>query len=211
MTNCFDDPAVLIGDPEALRAHIGVVSPLASDKVLDRLDSFCRDFIALSPFLVLASCDSEGRADASPRGDAPGFVRVLDEKTLLIPDRRGNNRVDSFGNILSAPGVGLVFMVPGIPETLRVNGKGRATRDAELLAASTVQERPPVTGLLVTVEEAFFHCGKALIRSKLWDPASQVPRASFPTLGRIIADQTRAVDADEADRNLEEAYRTRLY
>ncbi|MCU4180958.1 pyridoxamine 5'-phosphate oxidase family protein [Bosea sp. BH3] len=211
MTNCFDDPAVLIDDPETLRGHIGVVSPLASDKVLDRLDRFCRDFIALSPFLVLASCDSEGRADASPRGDAPGFVRVLDEKTLLIPDRRGNNRVDSFGNVLSAPGVGLVFMVPGIPETLRVNGKGRATRDAELLAASTVQERPPVTGLLVTVEEAFFHCGKALIRSKLWDPASQVPRASFPSLGRIIADQTKAVDADEADRNLEEAYRTRLY
>jgi len=211
MTNCFDDPAVRIGDPETLREHIGAVSPLATDKVLDRLDRFCRDFIALSPFLVLASCDSEGRADASPRGDAPGFVRVLDEKTLLIPDRRGNNRVDSFGNVLSAPGVGLVFMVPGIPETLRVNGKGQATRDAELLAASTVQERPPVTGLLVTVEEAFFHCGKALIRSKLWDPASQVPRASFPSLGRIIADQTKGVDADEADRNLEEAYRTRLY
>ena len=211
MTNCFDDPAALIGDAEALRKHIGTVSPLAQDKVLDRLDRFCRDFIALSPFLVLASCDSEGRADASPRGDEPGFVRVLDDRTLLIPDRRGNNRVDSFGNILSAPGVGLVFMVPGIPETLRVNGKGRATRDAELLAPSTMQGRAPVTGLLVAVEEAYFHCGKALIRSKLWDPAAQVPRSSFPTLGRIIADQTKAVDADEADRNLEEAYRTRLY
>lgn len=211
MTNCYDDPATLIGDAETLREHVGGVTSLAKDKVLDRLDRFCRDFIALSPFLVLASCDSEGRADASPRGDAPGFVRVLDDRTLLIPDRRGNNRVDSFGNIVSAPGVGLVFMVPGIPETLRVNGKARATRDAALLAPSTVQGRAPVTGLLVAVEEAYFHCGKALIRSKLWDPAARVPRDSFPTLGRIIADQTKAVDADEADRNLEEAYRSRLY
>ena len=211
MTDCFDDPAARIEDADALRGHIGPVSPLATGKVLRRLDQFCRDFIALSPFLVLASCDAEGNADASPRGDGPGFVRVLDDNTLLIPDRRGNNRVDSFGNILSAPGVGLVFMVPGIPETLRVNGKGRATRDAELLAPSAMQERAPVTGLIVEVEEAYFHCGKALIRSKLWDPASQVPRNSFPTLGRIIADQTKAVDGDEADRNLEEAYRLRLY
>ena len=211
MTDCFDDPAARIEDADALRGHIGPVSPLATGKVLRRLDQFCRDFIALSPFLVLASCDAEGNADASPRGDGPGFVRVLDDNTLLIPDRRGNNRVDSLGNILSAPGVGLVFMVPGIPETLRVNGKGRATRDAELLAPSAMQERAPVTGLIVEVEEAYFHCGKALIRSKLWDPASQVPRNSFPTLGRIIADQTKAVDGDEADRNLEEAYRLRLY
>lgn len=211
MTTCFDDPDARIPDGEALREHIGPVHQLATGKVLNRLDQFCRDFIALSPFLVLASCDSEGNADASPRGDAPGFVRVLDDRTLLIPDRRGNNRVDSFGNILSSPGVGLVFMVPGIPETLRVNGRGRATRDAALLAPSAMQERPPVTGLMVDVAEAYFHCGKALIRSKLWDPASQVPRHSFPTLGRIIADQTKAVDAAEADRNLEEGYRTRLY
>ena len=211
MTNCFDDPAARIDDAGLLRGHIGPVHPLATGKVLKKLDQICRDFIALSPFLVLASCDADGNADASPRGDGPGFVRVLDERTLLIPDRRGNNRVDSLGNIVSAPGVGLVFMVPGIPETLRVNGKGRATRDSDLLAPSAMLERPPVTGLIVEVEEAFFHCGKALIRSKLWDQASQVPRNSFPTLGRIIADQTKAVDGDEADRNLEEGYRTRLY
>ncbi len=211
MTDGFDDPAARIEDADALRGHIGPVSPLAASKMLRRLDHFCRDFIALSPFLVLASCDAEGNADASPRGDGPGFVRVLDDTTLLIPDRRGNNLIDSFRNIVSSPGVGLVFMVPGIPETLRVNGKARATRDPALLAPSIMQERAPVTGLIVTVEEAYFHCGKALIRSKLWDPASQVPRHSFPTLGRIIADQTKAVDGDEADRNLEEAYRTRLY
>ncbi|TAJ31329.1 pyridoxamine 5'-phosphate oxidase family protein [Bosea sp. (in: a-proteobacteria)] len=211
MTTGFDDPQACITDAEALREHIGPVSPVVRSKVLDRLDSFCRDFIAISPFLVLATSDGAGNADASPRGDAPGFVRVLDERTLLIPDRRGNNRVDSFGNVLASPGVGLLFMVPGIAETLRVNGKARATRDAALLAPSAVQERPPLTGLLVAVEEAFFHCGKALIRSKLWDPAAQVPRSSFPTLGRIVAEQTKMVDAEEADRNLAEAYRSRLY
>lgn len=145
MTDCFDDPTARIDDADALRGHIGPVSPLAASKMLRRLDQFCRDFIALSPFLVLASCDAQGNADASPRGDGPGFVRVLDDKTLLIPDRRGNNLIDSFRNILSSPGVGLVFMVPGIPETLRVNGKAHATRDAALLAPSIMQERVPVT------------------------------------------------------------------
>lgn len=211
MDDCFDDPAARIEDAASLRSHIGPVSPVVQHKVLDRLDRFCRDFIALSPFLVLATSDGAGGADASPRGDGPGFVRVLDERTLLIPDRRGNNRIDSFGNVLSSPGVGIVFMVPGINETLRVNGKALVTRDAELLAPSTMQQRPPLTGLIVVVEEAYFHCGKALIRSKLWDPSVQVPRHSFPTLGRIVAEQTKLVEAEEADRNLDEAYRSRLY
>jgi PPOX class probable FMN-dependent enzyme len=183
----IEDPATGIADQAGLRAHVGAVNPLAERKVLDRLDGFCRDFIALSPFLVLATADADGRADASPRGDAPGFVQVLDERRLLIPDRRGNNRVDSYANILAAPGVGLIFMVPGIAETLRVNGRARLTRDADLLEPMTVQERTPTLGLLVEVDEAFFHCGKALIRSKLWDPASQVERGSFPSLGRIVA------------------------
>ena len=200
-----------VADARELRAVVGEVHLIAERKVLDRLDHFCRDFIALSPFLVLASSDSEGRADASPRGDGPGFVQVLDEKTLLIPDRRGNNRVDSFGNVLSSPGVGLVFFVPGINETLRVNGRARLTRDTALLEPTTVQEKTPKLGLLVEVDEAYFHCGKALIRSKLWAQDAQIERGSFPTLGRIVAEQTRAVDAAEADANLEEAYRTRLY
>lgn len=206
-----EKPGTEVADARELRAVVGEVHLIAERKVLDRLDHFCRDFIALSPFLVLASSDSEGRADASPRGDGPGFVQVLDEKTLLIPDRRGNNRVDSFGNVLSSPGVGLVFFVPGINETLRVNGRARLTRDEALLEPTTVQEKTPKLGLLVEVDEAYFHCGKALIRSKLWAQDAQVERSSFPTLGRIVAEQTRAVDAAEADANLEEAYRTRLY
>ncbi|MBN9469877.1 MULTISPECIES: pyridoxamine 5'-phosphate oxidase family protein [unclassified Bosea (in: a-proteobacteria)] len=206
-----EKPGTEVADARELRAVVGEVHLIAERKVLDRLDHFCRDFIALSPFLVLASSDSEGRADASPRGDGPGFVQVLDEKTLLIPDRRGNNRVDSFGNVLSSPGVGLVFFVPGINETLRVNGRARLTRDTALLEPTTVQEKTPKLGLLVEVDEAYFHCGKALIRSKLWAQDAQIERGSFPTLGRIVAEQTRAVDAAEADANLEEAYRTRLY
>lgn len=206
-----DNPGTTVDDAAQLRSLLGEVHPLAEKKVLDRLDRFCRDFIALSPFLVLASADGEGRADASPRGDGPGFVQVLDDRTLLIPDRRGNNRVDSYSNVLSAPGVGLIFFVPGINETLRVNGRARMTTDATLLAPLAMQEKAPKLGLIVDVEEAYFHCGKALIRSKLWAPESQVERGSFPTLGRIVAEQTRAIDAAEADANVEEGYRTRLY
>ncbi|KRE12566.1 pyridoxamine 5'-phosphate oxidase [Bosea sp. Root483D1] len=211
MNAISEKPGTTVDDVEQLRSVVGEVPPIAQKKVLDRLDRFCRDFIALSPFLVLASADSEGRADASPRGDGPGFVQVLDERTLLIPDRRGNNRVDSFANVLSAPGVGLVFFVPGINETLRVNGRARMTTDATLLEPLAMQEKAPKLGLIVEVDEAYFHCGKALLRSKLWAQETQVERSSFPTLGRIIADQTKAVDAAEADANLEEAYRLRLY
>ncbi len=200
-----------IQDGDELRSHFGEISPLAVHKVVTRLDAFCRDFIALSPFLVLASSDREGRADASPRGDAPGFVQVLDDRTLLIPDRRGNNRVDSFGNILTAPGVGLIFLVPGINETLRVNGTARITRDATLLGPLAAQGKVPTVGLLVEVEEIFFHCGKALMRSKLWDPATRVERGTFPTLGRILAEQTRRIEVEEAETIMEEGYRTRLY
>jgi len=211
MSAISEKSGTTVDDAAQLRALVGEESLVVQKKVLDRLDRFCRDFIALSPFLVLASADSEGGVDASPRGDGPGFVQVLDERTLLIPDRRGNNRIDSFRNVLSAPGVGLVFFVPGITETLRVNGRARMTTDAGLLEPLAMQEKAPKLGLIVEVDEAYFHCGKALLRSKLWAPEAQVERSSFPTLGRIVAEQTRAVDAAEADANLEEAYRLRLY
>lgn len=210
MTASETVPAI-IDDASELRTHIGPISLIVERKLLKQLDGFSRHFIALSPFLIVATADAEGRPDASPRGDAPGFVRILDDNTLLIPDRRGNNRIDTFSNLLSSPGIGLVFMVPGISETLRINGTAKVTRDAALLEPSTVQGRRPVTGLLVTIEEVYFHCGKALIRSKLWDPQSQVERHAFPSLGRIVAEQTKAIDVAEAEANLEEAYRSRLY
>ncbi len=201
----------MIDDPHALRAHMGEVSPLADRKVLARLDGHCRRFIELSPFLVIATADADGRVDASPRGDPPGFVRVLDDTTLLLPDRPGNNRVDSFANLLASPGVGLIFFVPGFEETLRVNGTARVSTDAEALADSAIAGRVPRTGVLVQVEEAFFHCAKALKRAQLWNPAVQVERRTFPSLGRILADQIAGIRADEADVRVETSYRDRLY
>ncbi|MDB5591243.1 pyridoxamine 5'-phosphate oxidase family protein [Enterovirga sp.] len=200
-----------IENSQDLRAHFGPISTLAEHKVQRQLDHFCRDFIALSPFLVLSSADGLGNADASPRGDAPGFVQVLDDTTLLIPDRRGNNRVDSFANVLASPGVGLIFFVPGINETLRVNGAARITRDPALLEPLAAQGKVPAAALMVEIREAFFHCGKALMRSRLWDSAAQVERDRFPTLGRIIAEQTRKIDVAAAETLMEEGYRTRLY
>ncbi len=200
-----------ITDAQGLRQHYGPISGLAEKKVLDRIDPHARNFIALSPFHVLATAGGDGTADASPRGDAPGFVVVLDEKRLMIPDRIGNNRVDSFQNVVAHPGVGLIFFVPGIDETLRVNGRARLTTDPAVLEQHAVQGKAPRAGMLVEVDEVFFHCGKALKRSRLWDPETRVERASFPSLGRIIADQTRTGTGEEADKRIEESYRTRLY
>jgi PPOX class probable FMN-dependent enzyme len=195
---------------EALRALYGPVLGLAERKVIHRLDKHCRNFIALSPFLVLASADPEGGVDASPRGDPPGFVHVLDDTTLLLPDRRGNNRLDTFNNVLQAPNVGLIFFVPGIGETLRVNGRAHATTDESLLAAAAVNGKAPTAGLVIKVDEAFFHCAKAVIRSKLWDPARHAERGSFPSLGQILADQTEG-NAAEIDERTNDAYITKLY
>lgn len=200
-----------IRDAAALRGQFGPVGPLAARKVLDHIDDYGRRFIALAPFLVVASADKAGHVDASPRGDAPGFVAVADSRTLVIPDRRGNNRVDTFLNLLESPGVGLIFLVPGIDETFRVNGTAALTQDAALLEPMRAQGKVPAAGLVVQVREAFFHCGKALIRSGLWDPARHVARDTFPSLGRILSDQTAAADVAEAEATIADAYRTRLY
>lgn len=196
---------------DAVRAHYGQPGELARRKQLAALDRHARAFIALSPFLVIASSDAAGRADATPRGDAPGFVAVIDDSTLLIPDRRGNNRVDTMLNIAENPQVGLLFLVPGIDETLRVNGAAQIITDARLLAPLAVRGKAPAAGLLVRIEEVFFHCGKALIRSQLWDVERQVERGSFPTLGRIIADQIAGADPRACEQAIEESYRDRLY
>ncbi|HEX2556387.1 MAG TPA: pyridoxamine 5'-phosphate oxidase family protein [Microvirga sp.] len=200
-----------IDSTSALRDHYGAVSPLAQRKVLPRLDHHCRAFIDLSPFLVLATADGAGGVDASPRGDAPGFVAILDDTTLLLPDRPGNNRVDSYSNVIAQPGVGLLFFVPGVDETLRVNGTAKVTTDTDALERLSVNGKVPKGGLLITVQEAFFHCGKALKRSRLWRPDQQIERSALPSLGRIIADQTGQCSADEADVLIENSYRMRLY
>ena len=186
-------------------------APRAAQKVLDHLDVHCRNFIALSPLCVLSSANAKGQADASPRGDPPGFVKVLDDKTLLLPDRPGNNQVDSLQNIVENPGVGLLFFVPGMNETLRVKGKAEIVTDVEELESMTVKGRPPVSGLRITVDEAFLHCGRALIRSKIWDPEVQIDRSVYPTYGQALADQIAGADAKEIDDSEDEANRERLY
>lgn len=195
---------------DQVRALYPQPTDVATRKVLDRLDRHCQHFISLSPFLVIASSAETG-ADATPRGDAPGFVAVIDDRTLLIPDRRGNNRIDTLTNVTCNPAVGLLFMVPGVNETLRVNGTGAIVFDPAVLAPMSAQGKPPASALRVSVREAFFHCGKALIRSRLWQADSQIDRGEFPTLGRIISDQIAGIDAEAADENLQEAYRNRLY
>jgi uncharacterized protein len=198
-------------DADDLRAFYGEPSLLARNKVLPRLDHHCRDFIARSPFLLLGTADAQGNQDVSPRGDPPGFVKVMADGRLAVPDRPGNRRVDSLANIAVNPKVALLFMVPGFDETVRVNGRAAITRDPALLEALSVKGRPALAAILVEVEEAFFHCAKALIRSALWDPATRSERRQMPSLGRIIADQIDGVDPAAADQAVEESNRTRLY
>jgi len=181
-------------------------------KVLDHLDLHCRKFIALSPFYVISSARADGRADASPRGDPPGsLAHVLDARTLLLPDRPGNRQVDTLLNLLERPYVGLVFFVPGLTETLRVNGRAEISTQAELLQPLAIKGKLPISVLKVTVEEAFLHCAKALIRARLWEPDAQVERSCFPTYGRVLADQIAGADAAEIDAGEEASARTELY
>ncbi len=195
-----------------LRTLYGVPSELSARKSLSQLDEHCRQFIARSPFLCLATAAADGAADISPRGDAPGFVRVLDDRTLLIPDRLGNNRIDSLRNVLQNPQVGLIFLVPGVDETLRVNGVARIVLRSELLDACAVNGKIPKTGLLVEVREAFLQCAKALIRSKLWSDDYRVARDQLPTLGKILVDQIGlATPVAELESMIEKAYCEKLY
>lgn len=173
---------------------------------LKKLDPHARRFISLSPFLVLAT-----HGDASPKGDAPGFVQVVNDTTLLIPDRAGNNKLDTLRNIIDHPAVGMIFFIPGFIETLRVNGTAQVIMDLELLEGLAVNGKVPKSGVLVDIEEVYLHCGKALIRSKLWDPASQVERTAMPTMGRMVADQVNGIDSEEVESNYQNALKTSLY
>lgn len=200
----------------ALRALYDQPLERVIKKQLTRLDHYCRRVIELSPLMCLATTDADGQVDVSPRGDAPGFVRVVDDHTLMIPDRRGNNRLDSLANIVANPQVGLLFMVPGINETVRVNGTALIVADQALRESFEVNGKIPTTITVVTVREAYFHCAKAFMRGKVWDPAAHVDRSVLPGLGRIVAEQIAGATisdtaAREADAVIEEAYRTRLY
>lgn len=182
-----------------LRDILGTPTERAIRKQLSALDVHCRAFIARSPFLVLSTASAKGVCDASPKGDLPGFVKVLDDRTIVIPDRPGNRRADSLSNILENPHVGLLFLIPGMDETLRVNGSAQIVRDQTLLDQLAVDGRRPQLGIVVQVEEAYLHCAKAFLRSRLWDPTRHMPRSEMPTLARMIQDQIRPSDRSEAD------------
>jgi hypothetical protein len=206
-------PGDFVEDEGELRGLYNEVSTLAAQKAVPTLEAHSRRFIELSPFLCIASADPAGPADVSPRGDAPGFVKVLDDHNLLIPDRIGNNRLDTFANITKNPHIGLIFLVPGMNETLRVNGQARICTDEEVLADFEVRGKVPKTGLLVAVEEVMFQCAKALIRSRLWEDDYRVERkTAMPPLGHMIRDQIGAAQsADEVEAYVQTSLKERLY
>ncbi|MGW4057965.1 MSMEG_1061 family FMN-dependent PPOX-type flavoprotein [Amycolatopsis sp. NPDC004747] len=195
--------------PAEVAAQLGEPEEMIKAKIGDRIDVHARRFIAHSPFLTLATADAAGRADCSPRGDYPGFAKVLDERTLALPDRPGNRIADSFRNIAENDGVGLLFFVPGMRETLRVNGSAYVTDDPGVLARMRTEAKAPALAIVVDVAEVYFHCGRALIRSRLWDPASQALAAELPSAGEIAGEKMN-VDPALLDQLLETGYR-KLY
>ena len=209
-------PDFLIKDAGSLRSLYEPTHALALQKQRHTLGPNAREFIRRSPFFCIGTQGNEGRADVSPRGDAAGFVRILDDSTLAIPDRPGNNRLDTLDNIIANPSVGLLFLIPGYDETLRVNGRARLTTQRDLLEEMAVGERLPKLAIVVEVDEVFLHCAKAFRRSHLWDPGSRQDRSEMPSLMQMILDDTTgAPDDPEAmtriDENLEVAYRQTMY
>jgi PPOX class probable FMN-dependent enzyme len=199
-----------IPDEGALRAVVGSPAPLVAAKIADRLNELTRQFVERSPFVCVATASAEGGLDVSPRGDPPGFVRILDERTLLLPERPGNRIADTLTNLLSDPRIALLFLVPGVGDTFRVNGRARVVDDHELLAGSAVDGKTPVLGILVDIEEAYTQCSKALIRSDLWNPERYVDRSELPSSGAIlrrVADPQ--LDVDEYERARAERYARR--
>ena len=198
-------------DTEAqLRALVGDPQPVVVSKITDRIHPTTRCFIELSPFICVATTDASGRCDVSPRGDPPGFVRILDDRTLLVPDRPGNKIADTLRNVLANPRIAILFVLPGLGESFRVNGRATLTTDAALLAPSAVEGKLPKLGILVDIEEAYTQCPKAFIRSQLWDPTRHLPQAAIPTSGRILKDVRGGdLDAEDYDRARDERYARR--
>lgn len=215
MTDYTAAPEHVVRDEAALRELFEPARGLAVQKSQQSLGPHAQAFIRRSPFLCIGTQAPGGRADVSPRGDPVGFVRILDERTLAIPDRPGNNRLDTLSNILANPNVGLLFMIPGFDDTLRVNGRASLVTDPDLLASLSVNGRAPKLAIVVSVEEVFLHCAKAFRRSALWDPAARQDRREMPSLVKMIMDETTGAP-DEAemrklDDKLEADYKATLY
>jgi uncharacterized protein len=210
------NPQFVITDEQALRSRFQATHTLAALKSQDSLDRHAQDFIRRSPFLCIGTQNLDGKADVSPRGDPVGFVKILDRHTLAIPDRPGNNRLDSLVNILANPSVGLLFIIPGFDDTLRVNGRASLVTDPEILESMSVKDRIPTLAIVVKVSEVFLHCAKAFRRSQLWNPEHFQDRSEMPSLMKILLDQTTGAPADDdemrkKDDDLEEEYKKTMY
>jgi PPOX class probable FMN-dependent enzyme len=197
-----------IGELEAVYGH---PSGAAVAKEIDHLNGPYRAFVEKAPFVAIASAGSGG-LDCTPRGDPVGsFIRVVDDRTILIPDRRGNNRIDTLRNLVEDPRIGLLFLIPGVGETLRINGRARITTDPALCATFEMQRQLPRSVIIVDIEKVYFQCTKALVRSKLWDAASQVPRSALPSVGELVAATMQGADADEYNRMYPERIKQTIY
>jgi PPOX class probable FMN-dependent enzyme len=203
----------IIRTVEEYRELRGDGSHLVYDKSMHVIDDHIRHFLALSTFLTIASIDADGRMDVSPKGDPPGFVKVVDDTTIAIPEREGNRRADTFTNILQNSSVGMICFVPGMDETMRINGKATLTTDPDLLATMDVKGHVPKLALLVHVEEAFIHCGKAPKRGRLWDQTAQIDRSTFPKMGQVMFDHGQYTDItrDRMTEIAQDDYDTNVY
>lgn len=208
MEICFEE---VIRTHERLRELSKQPSDRANNKIINHIDDICGRFIAACPFVIVASRGSDGRMDLSPKGDPAGFVAVLDEKTLAIPDRPGNHRLDTFDNLLSHPEIGLLFMIPGNGDTLRVSGKGRIVRDSALQTRFAINGNSPNLVLVVTVEQAFMHCQKCLVRSGLWTPGEWPDRSNVPTLAEAIIAHSKPAETAAEVRAIIDDHNTHLY
>src|SRR5664280_311940 len=201
----------LVTTLEQLEALYGEKDPNSIVKEIDHINDGYRKLIESAPFVAVATGGPEG-LDCSPKGDAPGFVRILDDKTLAIPDRPGNNRLDGFRNILRDPRVALLFLIPGIGETLRVNGRASISIDPALMQSFAINGKLPRCVLVVHVDSVYFHCSKAIVRAKLWDPATQIERKSLPSTGSIIAELSQGkLGGESYDRELPARVQRELY
>jgi PPOX class probable FMN-dependent enzyme len=181
-------------------------------KELKRLDAHCRNFLAKTPFVLIGTQDTSGNGDVTPKGDKPGFIAILDDNTIAIPDRPGNNRLDTLENLLVNPAIGLIFLIPGMNETLRINGEARITLDAGLRDRLVVEGKAPQSVIVVKIRSAYMHCAKAFMRSDLWNPKAWPPRSEMPTLGEILKDQLALTEpAQETDEWLADAYRKSMW
>lgn len=203
----------VITEESELREIFGYPSDLAANKQIDRLDKHCRAIIEKSPFILLGTSSAGGHCDVSPKGDFPGFVRVLDDTTIAIPDLPGNNRLDTLRNMINNPQVGLIFMIPGLNETLRINGKVQLVRDEGLLASMAYEDKLPKLAIVVHVQEVFTHCPKAFLRSKLWSDEYRIARNELPSFAEILKDHTGLVDCEveELQKELDHRAATTLH